>query len=159
MFYLGLFHSGGRAEPTCLFPAQVDTGTDSGFRKLSANDIGYPPLVTSCFLDMIRTQFSVCLMETRQLCIMWRPVVGRQCWRCFCRKTAGWIPYVYTKELDLVKNSLLNIPESPGEGFLCVFLGSAEKQAPKLNGFVRDGPQLLERSFLFCPFSLNFIMI
>lgn len=100
----------------------------------------------------------LCVMETQQLCIMWRPVVGIWCWKCFCRKTAGWIPYVYRKELDLVKNSLLNIPEGPWEGFLCVFLGSAEKQTPPLNGFVRDGQQLLA-GFLLCPFSLNFLIM
>lgn len=63
------------------------------------------------------------------------------------------------KELDLVKNSLCNIPESPHKGFLSVFLGSAEKQTPILNGFVRDGPQLLSGEFFVLSVYFYTIMI
>lgn len=65
--------------PICLFPAQVDPGTDSGFRKLSANDIGYPPPVTSIRHD---TALYVSNGNTKALyyaIMILCPVVGRQC--------------------------------------------------------------------------------
>lgn len=90
-----------------LFPPPFpSTGACSGgSSKQSANDIGSPPLVTSCVPDMILPWVSVYLMETRLAvdCMM-----GRWCWKHFYRSsecTTRWFPCVYMTEWGLVRQS------------------------------------------------------
>lgn len=50
-----------------LFPVQVPAAAAAAAAKLSANDIGSPPLVTSCMPDMILHE----CVELMEMCLLW----------------------------------------------------------------------------------------